>query len=102
MLAHFHKEQNIEAMEGYLDSCRQYWTDWMRGQVAPTGWEDRFSISRDEWREKFLLYERDLAIQKDMEYLSEAVFVFYTKHLDKFIREKQQTLGRFLQEKEGP
>ena len=81
MLAHFHKQGNIEAMEGYLDSCRRHWTDWMRGQVAPSGWEDRFSISRENWREKFLLYERDLAIQKDLEYLSEAVFVFYTKHL---------------------
>ena len=68
-----HKQSNIEAMEGYLDSCRRHWTDWMRGQVEPAGWEDRFSISRENWREKFLLYERDLAIQKDMEYLSEAV-----------------------------
>ena len=50
MLAHFHKERNSAAMEGYLDSCRRHWTDWMRGQVAPAGWEDRFSISRDEWR----------------------------------------------------
>ena len=76
MLAYFHKQQNIEAMEGYMDSCRRHWTDWMRGQVEPAGWEDRFSISRENWREKFLLYETDLAIQKDMEYLSEAVFVF--------------------------
>ena len=40
----------------------------MRGQVEPPGWEDRFNISRENWREKFLLYERDLAVQKDMEY----------------------------------
>ena len=99
MLAHFHKEQNIEAMEGYMNSCRQYWTDWMRGQTAPTGWEDRHSINRDEWREKFLLYERDLAIQKDMEYLSEAVFVFYTKHLDQFIRENNKLWGDFCRRK---
>ena len=99
MLAHFHRERNSEAMEGYLDSCRRHWTDWMRGQVAPTGWEDRFSISRDEWREKFLLYERDLAIQKDMEYLSEAVFVFYTKHLDQFIRENNKLWGDFCKRK---
>ena len=102
MLAHFHREGNIEAMEGYLNSCRQHWTDWMRGQVAPTGWEDRFSISRDEWREKFLLYERDLAIQKDMEYLSEAVFVFYTKHLDQFIRENNKLWGDFCRRKRDP
>ena len=99
MLAHFHKEGNIEAMEGYLGSCRRHWTDWMRGQTEPAGWEDRFSISRDEWREKFLLYERDLAIQKDMEYLSEAVFVFYTKHLDQFIRENNKLWGDFCRRK---
>ena len=99
MLAHFHKEGNIEAMEGYLGSCRRHWTDWMRGQVEPAGWEDRFSISREDWREKFLLYERDLAIQKDMEYLSEAVFVFYTKHLDQFIRENNKLWGDFCRRK---
>ena len=99
MLAHFHKEQNIEAMEGYMASCRRHWTDWMRGQVEPAGWEDRFSIRREDWREKFLLYERDLAIQKDMEYLSEAVFVFYTKHLDQFIRENNKLWGDFCKRK---
>ena len=61
MLAYFHKQSNIEAMEGYLDSCRRHWTDWMRGQVEPAGWEDRFSISRENWREKFLLYEKRLS-----------------------------------------
>ena len=99
MLAHFHREGNIEAMEGYLDSCRRHWTDWMRGQVAPPGWEDRFSISREDWREKFLLYERDVAIQKDMEYLSEAVFAFDTKHLDQFIRENNKLWGDFCRRK---
>ena len=32
---------------------------------------------RDNWREAFLLYERDLATQGDLEYLTEAVFVFW-------------------------
>ena len=27
MLAHFNREGNIDAMEGYMDSCRQHWTD---------------------------------------------------------------------------
>ena len=62
----------------------------MRGQVPPQGWEESFDIDRDNWRESFLLYERGLAIQKDLEYLTEAVFVFYTKHLDKFIRENDK------------
>ena len=99
MLAWFHKQGYIDAMTNYLDSCRRHWTDWMRGQVVPPGWEDRFSISRENWREKFLLYERDLAIQKDLEYLSEAVFVFYTKHLDQFIREDNKLWGDFCKRK---
>ena len=57
--------------------------------------QERFDIDRDNWRESFLLYERDLAIQKDLEYLTEAVFVFYTKHLDKFIRENDKLWGDF-------
>ena len=101
MLSWLKKEGKIEAMTTYLDSCRRHWTDWIRGQVEPPGWEDRFNISRDNWREKFLLYERDLAIQKDLEYLSEAVFVFYTKHLDQFIRENNKLWGDLLQEKGG-
>ena len=67
----------------------------MRGQVPPQGWEESFDIDRDNWRESFLLYERGLAIQKDLEYLTEAVFVFYTKHLDKFIRENDKLWGDF-------
>ena len=89
------KEGRIESMNNFLDTCRLYWTDWMRGQVPPQGWEERFDIDRDNWRESFLLYERDLAIQKDLEYLTEAVFVFYTKHLDKFIRENDKLWGDF-------
>jgi hypothetical protein len=77
------------------DNCRLYWTDWMRGMVEPDGWEDRYKIDRDNWREKFLLYERDLAIQKDMEYFIEAIFVFYTKHLDQLIRENDKLWGDF-------
>ena len=54
---------------------------------------------RDNWREAFLLYERDLAIQGDLEYLTEAVFVFYTKHLDKFIRENDKLWGDFCKKR---
>ena len=99
MLSYFQKIQDFDALEGYLNNCRRCGTDWMRGQVEPSGWEDRNEISREDWREKFLLYERDLAIQKDMEYLSEAVFVFYTKHLDNFIRENNKLWGDFCRRK---
>ena len=93
MLAYFKKQGKIEAMRNYFETCRQFRTDWMRGQVEPFGWDDRFNIDRNNWREAFLLYERDLAIQADLEYLTEAVFVFYTKHLDKFIRENDKLWG---------
>ena len=79
MLAWLKKEEKIDAMTTYLDTCRRHWTDWMRGQVEPPGWDERFNIDRENWRERFLLYERDLEIQQDLEYLSQAVFVFYTK-----------------------
>ena len=99
MLAWLKKEEKIEAMTTYLDTCRRHWTDWMRGQVEPPGWDERFDIDRENWRERFLLYERDLEIQQDLEYLSEAVFVFYTKHLDKFIRENNKLWGDFCKRK---
>ena len=99
MLSWLKKEGKVDAMTNYLDTCRRHWTDWMRGQVEPPGWDDRYNISRDNWREKFLLYERDLAIQKDLECLSEAVFVFYTTHLDKFIRENNKLWGDFCKRK---
>ena len=73
--AHDHKTQTV-----------YHYTDWMRGQGEPPGWEDRFDIDRERWSENWLLYERDLMIQKDMEWLAEAVFKFYRKHLDKLIR----------------
>ena len=52
-----------------LEQCRYYWTDCLRGQGEPLGWDDRFDIDRDQWHEHLLLYERDLMIQEDMEWL---------------------------------
>ena len=72
----------------------------MRGQEEPQGWEDRFDISRENWHESFLLYERDLRIQEDLEWFVEAVFVFYTKHLDKLIRENGKLRGVEVEEEE--
>ena len=42
-----------------------------------------------------LLYERDLTIQEDTEWMAEAVYVFYSKHLDKLIRENDRMWGDF-------
>ena len=86
-------------MRNYLDGCRRYWTDWMRGQEEPQGWEDRIDIARENWHESCLLYERDLMIQEDLEWFTEAVFVFYTKHLDKLIRENEKLWGDFCKKR---
>ena len=82
-----------------LEQCRYYWTDRLRGQGEPPGWEDRFDIDREQWSEIWLLYERDLMIQEDMEWLVEAVFTFYRKHLDKLIRENDRMWGDSCQKK---
>ena len=42
-----------------------------------------------------LLYERDLTIQEDTEWMAEAVYVFYSRHLDKLIRENDRMWGDF-------
>ena len=55
MMSWMEKNEKIDAMTNYWDTCRRHWTDWMRGQVEPAGWEDRHEISRENWREKFLL-----------------------------------------------
>ena len=51
----------------------------MRGQVEPQDWERR--------------YERDLEIQEDMEWLSEAVYQLYQVHLDRMIRKNDRLWG---------
>jgi hypothetical protein len=62
----------------------------MRKQLEPPGWDDRFTIEREHWSENWLLYERDEAVQQDFEWLAEALFKFYQKHLDKLIRENDR------------
>jgi hypothetical protein len=71
----------------------------MRGQGEPPGWEDRYSINREQWSENWLLYERDLLIQEDLEWLAEAVYQFYQVHLDKLIRENDRMWGDFCKKK---
>ena len=71
----------------------------MRGQAEPPGWEDRFSIEREQWSKNWLLYERDQMIQEDLEWFAEAVYQFYQKHLDKLIRENDRMWGDFCKKK---
>ena len=54
---------------------------------------------REQWSENWLLYERGLMIQEDLEWLAEAVYQFYQKHLDKLIRENDRMWGDFCKER---
>ena len=64
-------------------------------QGEPPGWEDSFSIDRERWSENWILYERDLMIQEDLEWFAEAVYQFYQKHLDRLIKENDRMWGGF-------
>ena len=97
--SYYKKEGTVNLVRGILDECRYYHTDWLRGAGEPLGWDERFDINRDQWPEQLLLYERDLMIQEDMEWMVEAVDVFYTKHLDKLIRENDRMWGDFCKKK---
>lgn len=58
-------------------------TGWMRATGEPTAWANRFQIEREQWSEHWLLYERDLQIQEDMEWFVEAVCQFDQVRLDR-------------------
>ena len=88
--SYYQKTRQYNILRTFLEDGRLTGTDWMRGQGEPPGWEDRFSIEREQWSENWLLYERDQAIQEDLEWLVEAVYQFYQKHLDKLIRENDR------------
>ena len=56
--------------------------DWMRGQVDPANWDRPHEIPMNSWHETWLKYQRDIQIQEDMDWLSEAVYQFQQDHLD--------------------
>ena len=62
----------------------------MRGQVDPANWERRHEIPMNSWHETWPNYQRDIEIQDDMGWLSEAVYQFYQVHLDKMIRKNDK------------
>ena len=62
--------------------CPMAAPDGMRGQEEPLSWANRHQIPKESWKERWHLYERDLAIQQDMEFFSEAVFSLYQDHLE--------------------
>ena len=67
----------------------------MRGEDEPSAWDTRFEIPKEMWPERWHLYERSMAIQKDMEFFAEAVYTFYQEHLDKMIRKNPLLWGDF-------
>ena len=69
------------------------------GAGEPPGWEDRFSIDRDQWSENWLLYEPDEQIQQDVEWFAEAVFFFYQIHLDRLIQDNDRLWVDFCRKK---
>ena len=76
-------------MGEFSESVKRNGCDWMRSQDVPINWESRHNIPMNSWHEKWLNYQRDLDIQQDMDWLSEAVFQFYQVHLDRMIRKNE-------------
>ena len=91
----FKRDKNYPMMNGYSDMVKAGGCDWMRGQKDPIGWENRHQIPQDHWHEKWLNYQRDLDIQRDMDWISEAVYQFYQVHLDRMIRKNEMLWGDF-------
>ena len=75
--------------------CPMAAPDWMRGAEEPLSWANKHQIPKESWKERWHLYERDLAIQQDMEFFSEAVFSLYQDHLDRMIRQNHLLWGDF-------
>ena len=97
--SYYLKTRQLSHLRNFLEDCRYNHTDWLRGQGRPPGWEDRFDIEREQWSENWLLYERDLMIQADLEWFAEAVYQFYKEHLDKLIGENDRMWGEFCKKR---
>ena len=86
-------------MRDFSENVKRNGCDWMRGQDVPNNWESRRNMDMSSWHEKWLNYQRDLDIQQDMDWLSEAVFHFYQVHLDRMIRKNELLWGDFCRPK---
>ena len=95
----FKRDKDYARMRDFSENVQQSGCDWMRGQGPPHNWENRFNIPMNCWHETWLNYQRDLDIQEDMEWLSEAVFQFYQIHLDRMIRRNELLWGDFCKPK---
>ena len=80
-------------MGSVSERVRENGCDRMRGQAYPANWERRYEIPKNSWHETWLNYQRDIEIQDDMDWLSEAVYQFYQVHLDRMIRKNDKLWG---------
>eukprot|EP00435_Cladocopium_sp_Y103_P033681 s1720_g8.t1 len=66
----------------------------MRDLVQPVGYDPTL------WSENFRMYRRDELIQADLEWLIEAVYGFYQRHLENLIRSNDKLWGDFWKRNE--
>ena len=69
----FKRDKDYTRMRDFSENVRRSGCDWMRGQGPPNNCENRRNVPMNSWHETWLNYQRDLDIQEDMEWLSEAV-----------------------------
>ena len=91
----FKRDKDYARMRDFSENVQRSGCDWMRGQGLPSNWENRGNIPMNSCHEQWLNYQRDLEIQEDMDWLSEAVFQFYQVHLDRMIRKNELLWGDF-------
>lgn len=60
-----------------------------------TGRRGSTFLKNSAWTEEILKYKRDAAIQSDLEYISEAVYDLYRRHLDNIVRSNDKLWGDF-------
>ena len=67
------RDRDYDTMNELSDAAKSNHANWMRGTSEPLNWSQRFDILKQNWQERWHLYERDFGIQADLEFLAEAV-----------------------------
>lgn len=91
------RDGQFDACKELLRKLRQMGLDWHHGDLEPYGYEKRFDMPEASWPHEFQKYKRDALIQKDLEYLADAVFSFYRQRPDNFIRSNGKIWGGFCE-----
>ena len=94
--SHHKKVGDFNQIRTMSERARARGSEWMRGSQEPQSWDQRLEIDKNAWPETWLMYQRDLEIQSDMEWLSEEVYQLYQViHLDQVIRKSDKLWGDF-------